>query len=149
MNEEPIAEDAPHWTATLPTLRRLSSEIDAGIRALAREDLAEFEKRVAAQGEICDLLIQTKLFTVPPGYPAQARRLPANASSPSQPDKSPATTILKDVVRDLAQQSRLYSALLRRAKRYTHILLSVYRSRLGYLADGSVPTEGTTWSSEV
>jgi hypothetical protein len=143
MTETYNTEDAAHWAATLPVLRQLSSEIAAGNRALARDDYKGFEKSVATQGELCNLLIQTKLFTVPASDEGAAGRVPA------KPAKSPVPEAIQRVLGDLAQQKRLYCALLERAKRYTRILLSVCRSQRGYLPDGSVPVEGSTWSSEV
>jgi hypothetical protein len=149
MNDKHIADDTAHWAATLPVLRQLSSELDAGIRALARDDFKEFEKHVATQGELCDLLIQTKLFTVPDTYEPAANRSLAMFPSPVKSVTASFPAAFHRLVSDLAEKNRLYSALLERAKRYTRILLTLYHSRHGYMPDGSPNLYNRTWSSEV
>ena len=110
------------WHVVLPVLRKLSAEIAAGNAALARQDLKAFEKHVAAQDEICDLLQQRGVLAAP-------------ASG-------------RDFILQLDRQKRVYEALLRRARNFAQVLLTLHQSRGGYTADGSLPLSGSTWSSE-
>jgi len=113
----------PAWQTSLPVLRKLSAEIDASNDALARQDLKAFEKHVVAQEEICSLLLE------------------AGALSAS-------SVPVREAVKKLDHQKRVYSALLRRAKTWVQVLLTIHQSRAGYSEDGSL-LSGSTWSSEV
>ena len=140
MKRNSIAEPSPAWQTVLPVLRELSAELDAGIRALAREDLNEFEKHVAAQEKICDLLLATKLFTDPAG---------ARFRSPSAMPAEQAARAAQETAKTLDHQKRVFAALIARARRYGEILLAAHRSHRGYTASGPLPLEGQTWSREV
>jgi len=139
MNNDSIAE-TPSWQEMLPVLRQLSAELDGGIRALAHEDLNKFEKHVAAQGKICDLLLQTSLFTAP----ASGTKPTALAISAK---KAPAA--VQQIAANIDHQRRVFNSLLARGKRFVEIMLAFQRSHQGYSAKGPLPLEGNTWSSEV
>lgn len=113
----------PAWQTSLPVLRKLSAEIDASNDALARQDLKAFEKHVVAQEEICNILLE------------------AGALSAS-------SVPVREAVQKLDHQKRVYSALLRRAKTWVQVLITVHQSRADYSSE-SVLLPGSTWSSEV
>jgi hypothetical protein len=126
------------WQITLPVLRQLSAELKAGTGALARQDLKDFEKHVAAQGELCDILQATSFFS--------------NKSDKSQTPRLAFTrpsNVEWEAVQELDHQRRVYAALLRRAKAFVEILLTFQHSSSGYSADGRLPLNRSTWSSEV
>ncbi|MBI3476206.1 MAG: hypothetical protein HY010_10765 [Acidobacteria bacterium] len=110
------------WQISLPVLRKLSAELDASNGALARQDLQSFEKHVAAQEEICNLLLEAGVL-----------------STSSVP--------VRQALQRLDHQKRVYSALLRRARTWVQVLLTIHQSRAGYSEDGSL-LSGSTWSSE-
>jgi hypothetical protein len=117
--------DQTPWQLALPVLRKLSAELDAGIAALARRDLKTFEKHVAAQQELCDVLLETGIVF------------------------SPVTTrIEREALQSLDHQKRVYSALLRRERTFSQVLLTLHQSRNGYSPDGMLASTGSTWSSE-
>jgi hypothetical protein len=113
----------PAWQASLPVLRKLSAEIGASNDALARQDLKAFEKHVVAQEEICCLLLE------------------AGALSDS-------SVPVREAVKTLDHQKRVYSALLRRAKTWVQVLITVHQSRADYSSESAL-LPGSTWSSEV
>jgi hypothetical protein len=113
----------PAWQTSLPVLRKLSAEIDASNDALARQDLKAFEKHVVAQEEICSILLE------------------AGALSAS-------SVPVRDAVKELDHQKRVYSALLRRAKTWVQVLITVHQSRADYSSESAL-LSGSTWSSEV
>ncbi|HUM04080.1 MAG TPA: hypothetical protein VLT90_01385 [Terriglobales bacterium] len=119
------------WHLVLPVLRQLSSELDAGARALARQDLKEFERHVALQGELCALLADAGLF------PTESRAV------------RPAPAPVQQIAHEIRQQKRVYASLLGRAERFVQVLLTFHQSSRGYSAKGRAPLEIVTWSSEV
>jgi hypothetical protein len=139
MNNNSIAE-TPSWQEVLPVLRQLSAELDGGIRALAHEDLDQFEKHVAAQGKICDLLLQTNLF-------APSNATPKRAAIVISTRKTPAA--VHEIAAHIDHQTRVFQSLLTRGKRFVEIMLAFQQSYRGYSAKGPLPLEGNTWSSEV
>jgi len=130
------------WQIALPVLRRLSATLDASTRALARHDLKELEKHVAAQEELCALLLATGYFTVSAGPthgPAGRKVVPS--APPAQ---------VRQIARRIDQQTRVYAALLHRARRVVEVVLAFHESSRGYSPKGRVPLEASsTWSSEV
>ena len=113
----------PAWQTSLPVLRKLSAEIDASNDALARQDLKAFEKHVVAQEEICNILLESGAL-------------------------SPSPLPVREAVKKLDHQRRVYSALLRRAKNWVQVLITVHQSRADYSSE-NVLLPGSTWSSEV
>jgi hypothetical protein len=111
------------WQVALPVLRNLSAALDAGNEALARQDLKSFEEHVAVQVQICDALVEAGVLSNPAG--------PA-----------------RETLQRLDHQKRVYSALLRRARTYAQVLLTLYHSREGYSSDSPTPLPASTWSSE-
>lgn len=136
MNQKHIAEETQDWEITLPVLRRLSAELDAGTMALARNDLKNFEKHVAEQGKLCDLLVEANLIS----DPGCAQSMPRSSESPAA---------VKELQRGLDHKKRVYAAMIERVQRFVRIMLAVHQSRRGYTFEEGVPLDSSTWSSKV
>lgn len=119
------------WQFALPVLVRLTSELEAASEALVRHDLKEFERLVARQGDLCELLQRTGLF----GDRHEVRQVPVPAAA-------------REVMHAIRAQNRIYAALHRRTERFVQAVLAFHQSARGYTPKGRVPLEASTWSSE-
>lgn len=117
----------------LPVLQRLSTQIDHGIDALVRQDLEGFERCVAEQSETCELLQSSTML---------------GTNAPEMLNKGHSAAVTQ-AARHLEHQKRVYAALLVRSMRSVQTVLGLYQSCIGYSAQGTLPLEGSTWSSEV
>ena len=123
------------WLEYLHAVQSLSAEMNAGLAALAGNDLQRFETSVVAQERLCET----------------ARGLFHLLRRDSPPGVQPALTSqqLAAVGGELRQQNRVYAAVLMRAARVCGALLSLYQeSPRGYSRDGRIVPATNTWSCE-
>jgi len=117
------------WLECLHAMHSLSAEMQAGLAALAANDLKRFEESVREQDRICETAR------------GSARLLAAGSRPRAQ---------LAAAARELQQQGRVYAAAVARAAQVCAALLSLCReSPRGYAADGPALPDCATWSCEV
>jgi hypothetical protein len=119
------------WLDYLQAVQSLSAEMNAGLAAIAGNDLARFESSVAEQERLAET----------------ARALRQGLRGSSLPAPLPQ---LAAAGRQLQQGSRVYAAVVMRAAQVGSALLSLYQgSPPGYSRDGRALPNTKSWSCEV
>jgi len=119
------------WLDYLHAVQSLSAEMNAGLAAMAGNDLARFESSVAEQERLAET----------------ARGLWQNLRAKPLPAALPQ---LAAAGKELRQSSRVYAAVVMRAAQVGSALLSLYQeSPRGYSRDGRAASATKTWSCEV
>lgn len=127
----------------LALVTSLSSEISSAISAIERNDMSEFESRVAAQEAICHKLAQQ-----------DPERLKRAFDSYQSAALTPATASLLDKVREahlaLARLNRVYAGVVGRSQRSIELITNFYRNYgQRYSKDENARPAKHTWSCEV
>jgi hypothetical protein len=107
----------------------LARELESARGALVKNNLAQFNAHVAQQEAICQQLANT---------PWTRRRAPSDET----------TSEIREAYESLAQQNRIYAAVLRRWKRTNDLLAALYRCQQGYGNAVSAASKLETWSCE-
>ena len=150
MDQKQIKSEAEEWAESLAALRALSEEVNAGLLALSRNDLQQFEARVAAQQKICDNLRHSRFFDREKmrALAADLRKAAAIALVTPVAPESP-TAKLNAIQRDLVHLNRVYATFVIRAQKFFQALLSLQSAhRQGYSREGKAVTAEHTWSCE-
>ncbi len=150
MSAEQLNHDEKAWGESLAALRALSAEVNAGLLALAENDIQQFEERIAAQQKICDGLRGSRFFNAETLRALTADLRKAATALPAQSDAllTPAER-MAEIQGRLAQLNRVYATVVVRAQKVFDVLLSLHRKgRQGYSRDGKVIAEDHTWSCE-
>jgi len=150
MDEKPIKGEAEDWAESLAALRALSAEVNAGLLALSRNDLEQFEARVAAQQKICDNLRNSRFFDREKMriLAADLRKAAAIAMVSPVASDTPAAK-MGAIQRDLVHLNRVYATFVVRAQKFFQALLSLQSAhRQGYSREGKAVTSEHTWSCE-
>lgn len=114
----------------LHAVQSLSAEMNAGLAAIAGNDLARLESSVAAQERLAET----------------ARSLWQNRRAKPLPASAPQ---LAAAGKELQQKNRVYAAVVMRAAQVGSALLSLYQeSPRGYSRDGRAASATQTWSCE-
>ena len=126
----------------LALVRALSHEISEAISAIEHNDLADLNKRVAAQEYLSEKLKQKHLPS-----------LLLVCESYRTASEIPADTSLRQKIREahlaLAQLSRVYAALIQRSQRSVGLILDLYRNHgQRYTRDASALPAKHTLSCE-
>ncbi len=112
----------------LAQVHALKQAVASAISAIEKNDLRQFETHLAIQETICNRLS------------ANRRMLPAIAISGENPDAQ-LTLEIRQAHIALAQLNRVYTALLKRARRSVDLMNALYRSH--------GVAQRHTWSCEV
>jgi len=119
------------WLDYLHAVQSLSAEMNAGLAAIAGNDLARFESSVAEQERLAE----------------NARGLWQNLRAKPLPAPLPQ---LSAAGKELQQNSRVYAAVVMRAAQVGSALLALYQEPpRGYSRDGRAASITKTWSCEV
>lgn len=151
MSAENLIDDSRVWEESLASLRALSAEVNAGLLALAENDIAQFEAHIAAQQKICDGLRASRFFSAESlrALAADLRQAAATLPESKNPLLTPSQRIA-EIQGRLAQLNRVYATVVVRAQKIFDVLLAVHRgARRGYSRDGKLITDDHTWSCEV
>jgi hypothetical protein len=151
MDEKQIKGEAEEWAESLAALRALSDEVNAGLLALGRNDLQQFEARVAAQQRICDSLRTSRFFDREKlrALAVSLKQAAAIAMVTPPVVESPAAK-LAAIQKDLVHLNRVYATFVVRAQKFFQALLSLQSAtRQGYSREGKAVTAEHTWSCEV
>ena len=140
--------EAEEWAESLAALQALSAEINAGLMALSRNDLEQFEARVAAQQKICESLRGSRLWDRANLRALAADLKKAVTAVPPTASENPAVGLMA-VLRDLAHLNRVYANFVVRAQKVAQALLALHGSRQGYSREGKAISADHTWSCEV
>jgi hypothetical protein len=106
--------------------------VTSSIEAIQYNDLTELQNSVARQEALCRELTAAQLP-------------PLGAHSQSRFGHE-----IRSAHIELAQQNRLYKAVLKRARKSVGLILAVYQHHgRGYSKDGTSRTDNHTWSCEV
>ena len=119
------------WLDYLHAVQTLSAEMNAGLAAIAGNDVARFESSVVAQ---------ERLTETARGLWQELRE----KARPASLDQ------LSAAGQELRQNNRVYAAVVMRAAQVGSALLSLYQeSPRGYSRDGRAASATQTWSCEV
>jgi hypothetical protein len=113
----------------LALVHSLARELESARGALVKNNLAQFNAHVAQQEAICRQLANT---------PWIRRRA----------DSEETTSKIRQAYQTLAQQNRIYAAVLRRWKRTNDLLAALYRCQQGYGNAVGAASKLETWSCE-
>jgi hypothetical protein len=150
MEEKHNQSEAEEWAESLAALRALSEEVNAGLLALSKNDLEQFEARVAAQQKICDSLRSSRLFDREKlkNLAADLKQAAA-AAMLVQPELENPSAKLAAIHKDLVHLNRVYATVVVRAQKFFSALLALHTAGgRGYSKDGKTVTAEHTWSCE-
>jgi hypothetical protein len=145
-----LHDDTKAWGESLAALRSLSAEVNAGLLALAENDIQQFETHIAAQQKICDSLRGSRFLDAAKLRALAADLRKAATTLPESPNPllTPAERML-EIQGRLAQLNRVYATVVVRAQKIFDVLLSLHRgTRQGYSRDGKMIIDDHTWSCE-
>lgn len=109
----------------------LSREMASAIECIEHNDLEGLQSSVARQESLCNEVAGIQ-------WPA-----------PGKQNDSRLMNEIRSAHTELAQQNRLYKAVLKRAQRSAGLVLALYRHYgRGYNQDAPAPTDNHTWSCE-
>lgn len=142
-------DDARDWAESTAALRALSAEVNAGLLALAENDLKQFEAHVAAQEKLCDTLMGSRFFNSAKlrGLATDLKKSATSALVEQIAAHTPAARMAEIQAR-LGHLNRVYASVVVRAQSFFQLLLSLRGTRQGYSRDGKVVTDDHTWSCE-
>jgi hypothetical protein len=151
MDEKQIKGEAEEWAESLAALRALSDEVNAGLLALSKNDLQQFEARVAAQQKICDSLRNSRFFDRAKLRTLAADlKLAAAAARVTLPVSDTPAARLTAIQKELAHLNRVYATFVIRTQKFFQALHSMQAShRQGYSREGKAVTADHTWACEV
>src|SRR3954470_24349732 len=115
MSEILLKDDTEAWTEAIAALRSLSAEVNAGFLALSKNDLEQFEARVAAQEKLCDSLRNSGLFNAEKLRILVTELKKAAASVRKQSSATEAQRLL-EIQKELSQLNRVYANLVGRGQ---------------------------------
>jgi hypothetical protein len=150
MSNIPPNDDAGAWTEAIAALRSLSAEVNAGFLALSKNDLEQFEARVAAQEKLCDSLRNSGFFSGDKLKHLVAELKKAASGAREAHHASPAHRLL-EIQKELSQLNRVYANLVGRGQELFSILIALQKGiRQEYSRQGKpAVTADHTWSCEV
>jgi hypothetical protein len=150
MEETHPKSEAEEWAESLAALRALSDEVNAGLLALSKNDLQQFEARVAAQQKICDSLRSSRIFDGEKlRHLAAGLRKAAAIAMVAQPAAETPSAKLTAIQKDLVHLNRVYATFVVRAQKFFQALLELHAAGgRGYSKDGKAVTAEHTWSCE-
>jgi|KBSMisStandDraft_5_1062788.scaffolds.fasta_scaffold01361_15 hypothetical protein len=150
MSEIPLKDDTEAWTEAIAALRSLSAEVNAGFLALSKNDLEQFEARVAAQEKLCDSLRGSGLFNSEKLKILATELKKAAASVRKTHDAGTPAERLLEIQKELSHLNRVYANVVGRGQELFNILIALQKGlRQEYSRQGKSLPPDHTWSCEV